>query len=181
MAESDFKWYVLKAISGKEGKVKEYIEAAQKTSALGELVMQVLIPTEKVVTLKNGKRNIKDRVMLPGYVLVEANLTDECYPLLRNVPNVLGFLSDGKSIKPTPVRQSEVNRILGKIDEEVIPDVEEFPFLVGEKVKVTDGPFSGFVGLITEILTDKKKLRVEVVIFGRNTPLELSFNQVDKE
>lgn len=181
MADNEYKWYVLKAISGKEAKVKEYIEAACKTTELGQYVSQVLIPTEKVVQLRGGKRVIKERTYLPGYVLVEANLVDECYPRLRNVPNVLSFLSDGKSVVPTPVRQSEVNRILGNIDEQSENAVLEIPFMVGETVKVTDGPFSGFNGEIDEILNDKRKLKVIVTVFGRKTPLELGFNQVDKE
>ena len=120
MAEKNFQWYVLKAISGKESKVKEYIETAMRTAGWDEFVQQVLIPTEKVVQLRNGKRVVKERNFLPGYVLVEANLVDECYPRLRNVPNVLGFLSDGRSVVPTPVRQSEINRILGTAEEATI-------------------------------------------------------------
>ncbi len=182
MAEKkDFKWYVLKAISGKEAKVKEYIETAMRTAGWDEFVSQVLIPTEKVVQLRGGKRVIKERNFLPGYVLVEANLVDECYPRLRNVPNVLGFLSEGRSVVPSPVRQSEINRILGNIDEQEENFVAEIPFLVGETVKVTDGPFNGFNGEIAEIMQDKHKLKVIVTVFGRKTPLELSFNQVDKE
>ena len=183
MAENNYKWYVLRAISGKENKVKEYIEGALVTSSLfREYVSQVLIPTEKVVALKNGKRTVKERNLLPGYVLVECNLTDECYPLLRNIPNVLGFLSDGKSsTKPAPVPQSEINRIVGNVEEGVEDMPMEEMFLVGEKVKVTDGPFNGFNGVIDEILADKHKLKVVVTIFDRQTPLDLSFNQVGKE
>ena len=115
MAENDYKWYVLRVISGKENKVREYIESALQTSSLfKEYVSQVLIPTEKVVVLRRGKRTIKERNKLPGYVLVECNLTDECYPLLRNIPNVLGFLSDGRTdTKPAPVSQSEINKMVG--------------------------------------------------------------------
>ncbi len=184
MAENTFKWYVLKAISGKEGKVKEYIEAACKTSPdYAQYVSQVLIPTEKVVQLRNGKRVIKERTYLPGYVLVEAILTDASYPLLRNVPNVLGFLSDSKkSALPTPVRQEEINYMIGKRDgvEEtnVALDIE---FLVGETVKVVDGPFNGFNGEIDEVSREKSKLKVLVTVFGQKTPLELGFNQVVKE
>ncbi|MBR1929286.1 MAG: transcription termination/antitermination factor NusG [Paludibacteraceae bacterium] len=181
MAEKNFQWYVLKAISGKESKVKEYIETAMRTAGWDEFVQQVLIPTEKVVQLRNGKRVVKERNFLPGYVLVEANLVDECYPRLRNVPNVLGFLSDGRSVVPTPVRQSEINRILGNVDEQESNVVTSIPYMVGEVVKVTDGPFSGFNGEISEIMQDKHKLKVIVTVFGRKTPLELSFNQVDKE
>lgn len=183
MAENkDFQWYVLKAISGKEQKVKEYIETAMKTAGWDEFVSQVLIPTEKVVQLRNGKRVIKERNFLPGYVLVEAKMVDECYPRLRNVPNVLGFLSNGKSsVIPAPVRQAEINRILGNIDEQDETVTTEFPFLVGETLKVTDGPFNGFNGEVAEIMQDKHKLKVIVTVFGRKTPLELGFNQVDKE
>lgn len=181
--ESNYKWYVLRSISGKENKVKEYIESALVTSSLfREYVSQVLIPTEKVVTLKNGKRTVKEKNLLPGYVLVECNLTDECYPLLRNIPNVLGFLSDSKnSTKPAPVPQSEVNRIVGNVEEAVEEMLQEVTFLEGEKVKVADGPFSGFNGVVQEVLADKQKLKVVVTIFDRQTPLELGFNQVDKE
>ncbi len=183
MAEkNDFKWYVLKAISGKETKVKEYIETAMRTAGWDEFVSQVLVPTKKIMVTRGGKRVQKEQRYLPGYVLVEANLVDECYPRLRNVPNVLGFLGDTKgSVVATPVRQAEINRILGHIDETEETNFVDIPFLVGESVKVTDGPFSGFTGEIDEIMTDKHKLKVIVTVFGRKTPLELGFNQVDKE
>ncbi|MCQ2347822.1 MAG: transcription termination/antitermination protein NusG [Paludibacteraceae bacterium] len=183
MIENNLKWYVVRAISGKEHKVKEYIESALVTSSLfREYVSQVLIPTEKVVTLKNGKRTIKERNMLPGYVLVECNLTDECYPLIRNIPNVLGFLSEIKgSNKAAPVSQAEINRLIGNRDEEELDTLTDELYLVGEKIKVTDGPFNGFNGVISEVLQDKHKLKVVVTIFDRQTPLELGFNQVAKE
>lgn len=183
MAENNFKWYVLRAISGKENKVKEYIEGALITSSLfKEYVSQVLIPTEKVVALKNGKRTIKERNLLPGYVLVECNLTDECYPLLRNIPNVLGFLSEGKaSTKPAPVSQAEINKIVGNVDETDLDLQLEETFIIGEKVKVINGPFNGFSGVIQEVLQDKHKLKVEVTIFDRQTPVELGFGEVEKE
>ncbi|MBR3407360.1 MAG: transcription termination/antitermination factor NusG [Paludibacteraceae bacterium] len=183
MAENNYKWYVLRAISGKEHKVKEYIESALVTSSLfREYVSQVLIPTEKVVVLKNGKRTIKERNMLPGYVLVECNLTDECYPLLRNIPNVLGFLSDMKNSRiAAPVPQAEINKIMGSVESAEQELQSEELYLVGERVKVTDGPFNGFSGMIQEVLQDKHKLRVDVTIFDRQVPLELNYNQVDKE
>ncbi len=183
MAESSLKWYVLRAISGKENKVKEYIEGALVTSSLfKEYVSQVLIPIEKVVVQRNGKRAIKERNKLPGYVLVECNLTDECFPLLRNIPNVLGFLSDGKSsTKPAPVSQAEIDKLVGNVDDTTEELLLEEIYLVGEKVKVTDGPFSGFNGVISDVFEDKRKLRVVVTIFDRQTPLELGFNQVEKE
>lgn len=183
MAESKFKWYVLRAISGKENKVKEYIESALVTSSLfKEYVSQILIPTEKVVALRNGKRTVKERNLLPGYLLVECNLTDECYPLLRNIPNVLGFVSDNKnSTRPAPVSQAEINKMVGNVDQVDIEQQLEEVYLVGEKVKVTDGPFNGFSGVVQEVAADKHKLKVVVTIFDRQTPLELGFNQVEKE
>ena len=182
MSDNNFKWYVLRAISGKENQVKEYIESALVTSSMfQEYVSQVLIPTEKVVTLKKGKRTIKERNLLPGYVLVECNLTDECYPLLRNIPNVLGFLSESKSnIKPAPVSQTEINKIVGKVDESERMALQADLFILGEKVKVTEGSFNGFTGVISEIFPDKRKLKVEVTLFDRQTPIELGYNQVEK-
>ena len=183
MAENNYKWYVLKAISGKENKVKEYIEGALVTSTLfKEYVSQVLIPTEKVVALRGNKRVVKERNMLPGYVLVECNLTDECYPLLRNIPNVLGFVTDSKSsMKAKPVSQEEVNRLVGTVGDASVDAMMDETFLVGERVKVTDGPFNGFEGVINEVAQDKRKLKVVVTIFDRQTPLELGYDQVAKE
>ena len=149
MAEIEKKWYVLRAISGKEAKVKEYLEADLKNSDLGEYVSQVLIPTEKVYQVRNGKKIVKERSYLPGYVLVEAALVGEVAHHLRNTPNVIGFL--GGSEKPVPLRQSEVNRILGTVDElQETGEELNIPYVVGETVKVTFGPFSGFSGIIEE-------------------------------
>ena len=183
MAENKKQWYVMRVISGKEGKVAEYINSALITSSLfQEYVSQVLVPTEKVVTLKNGKRTEKDRNLLPGYVLVECYLCDESFPLLRNIPNVLGFLSGGKTtVKPEPVSQEEVNKLVGIASESEARAASEITFLVGESVKVVDGPFNGFKGTIQEVRQDKHKLKVVVTIFDRQTPLELGFNQVEKE
>lgn len=183
MAESTIQWYVLRAISGKEKTVKEYIESALQTSSLfREYVSQVFIPTEKVVALKNGKRVVKEKNLLPGYVLVECNLTDECYPLLRNIPNVLGFVCDGKaSTKPAPVPQSEINRLMGTMEASETEALNDEVFLVDEKVKVIDGPFNGFNGVVSEVMAEKHKLKVVVTIFDRQTPLELGYNQVSKE
>ena len=180
MAESNHKWYVLRAISGKENKVKEYIEGALVTSTLfKEYVSQVLIPTEKVVSVRNGKRVIKERNKLPGYVLVECDLTDECYPLLRNIPNVLGFLLEGN--KPAIVPQTDINKMIGTVDETMVESMMDEVYLVGERVKVISGAFNGFEGVIDEVAQDKRKLKVVVTIFDRQTPLELGFDQVEKE
>jgi len=184
MAETGMQWYVMRAISGKEGKVKEYVDAMLNQGGdLAKHVSQVLIPTEKVVTVANGKRKVKEKNRFPGYVFVEAELVGETQPTLRNVPNVLGFLSDSKgSTKPMPLRAQEVNQMLGTVDEIAeIPEDVVIPFEVGESVKVTEGPFSGFDAVIEEINNEKKKLKVMVKIFGRKTPLELGFMQVEKQ
>ena len=180
MAEGNKKWYVLRAISGKETKVKEYIETDVKLRGLTDKVSQVLIPTEKVVQVRNGKRIVKERTYLPGYVLVEAELVGDIAFMLRNTPNVLGFL--GGMDEPTPIRQSEINRILGTVDElQETTDENVLEFTLGEVVKVNTGPVSGFNGVIEEINTEKKRLKVMVKIFGRSTPVDLGYLQVDKE
>ena len=181
MAQSGMKWYVLRAVSGKEAKVKEYLEALMKKDKMLEAnVNQILLPTEKYAQLRNGKRVVKEKLFLHGYVLVEANLQGEIAHTLRFMPNVLGFL--GGLDNPTPVRQADINRILGTAEETVIRSEElTIPFTVDEAVKVTDGPFNGFSGVIEEVNTEKRKLKVMVKIFGRKTPLELGFNQVEKE
>ena len=178
MAEG-MSWYVLRAISGKEGKVKEYIDAEIKNGSLHGCVAQVLIPTEKVVQVRNGKRVVKEKNYLPGYVLVEAKLVGEIAHTLRNTPNVLGFLPNLNN--PMPLREAEVNRILGRLDElEENLDLSVIPFNVGDAVKVTEGPFSGFNGTIEKIDNEKKKVTVTVKVFGRSTGLDLGFMQVEK-
>jgi len=181
MTQTGKKWYVLRAVSGKEGKVKEYLEALmKKDDLLAANVGEILLPTEKYAQLRNGKRVVKEKLFLPGYVLVEANLQGEVAHTLRFMPNVLGFL--GGLDNPTPVRQADINRILGTAEDITIKSEEvAIPFTVDEAVKVTDGPFNGFSGIIEEVNADKRKLKVMVKIFGRKTPLELSYNQVEKE
>ena len=180
MAETKRNWYVLRAVSGKEAKVKEYIEAELKhNELLSKYVSQVFIPTEKHATLRNGKRVVKEKIALPGYVLIEAELKGDTAHTLRFMPNVLGFL--GGLDHPTPVKQSDINRMFGSAEESEIVDEVAIPYTVNDTVKVTDGPFSGFTGVIEEVNTEKHKLKVMVKIFGRKTPLELSFMQVTKE
>jgi transcriptional antiterminator NusG len=179
MNEPVKKWYVLRAAGGKEKKAKEYIENEKR---LKGYVSQVLIPTEKIYQVKNGKKILKERVFYPGYVLVEVVLTGEVQHILRNLPNISGFLTEKKGGEPVPLREAEVNRILGRVDEMASDGGEILiPFVVGEPVKVTDGPFNGFSGTIEEVNEEKKKLVVMVKIFGRKTPLELNFVQVEKE
>ena len=186
MNEIKKEWYVVRAIGGKEQKVKEYIEAEIRHNHLEDYISQILIPTEKVYTIRNGKKISKEKVSYPGYVLIEAAFVGQIPIIIRNTPNVLGFLGDTKEdsrqMKATPLRPQEVSRILGRVDELSTQDEEqEVPFVVGETVKVTDGPFSSFQGTIETVDDERKKLTVSVKIFGRKTPMELSFTQVEKE
>lgn len=182
MSENTKKWYVVRAISGKEKKVKLYLEDEISRRGLGEFVSQVLIPTEKIYQIRNGKKVSKERNFFPGYVLIEADLVGEIPHMVQSITNVIGFLGAKKGGEPLPLRQSEVNRILGKVDELAEGEEElNIPYIVGESVKVIDGPFNGFIGTIEEINEEKKKLKVMVKIFGRKQPLELSFLQVEKE
>lgn len=180
MAQTEKKWYVLRASSGKEAKVKEYLDAEIKHDQLLEKhVSQVVLPLEKHVSLRNGKKVVKEKISLPGYVFVEAALVGDVAHKLRFSPNVLGFL--GGLDNPSPVPQSEINRMLGSCEETEVVDTVDVPYMVGETVKVADGPFSGFSGVIEEVSAEKRKLKVMVKIFGRKTPLELGFMQVEKE
>jgi transcriptional antiterminator NusG len=182
MAEITKKWYVIRAVSGKEKKVKQQLELEIDRQKLNDYVDQVLIPTEKIYQIRNGKKISKERNYFPGYVLIEAALIGEVEHVIKSMNNVIGFLGREKGGDPLPMRQSEVNRILGKVDELSDTDAEmEIPFVVGESVKVVDGPFNNFNGVIEEVNEDKKKLKVMVKIFGRKTPLELSYLQVEKE
>jgi transcription termination/antitermination protein NusG len=178
---SDQKWYVVRAISGKEKKVKQYIDAEINRLGISHLVPQVLIPTEKYYQMRDGKKIAKERNILPGYVLIEATLDAEIEHIIKNINSVIGFLGD-KAGNAIPMRPSEVSRILGKVDEMTAQgETMNVPYFIGEGVKVMDGPFNGFSGVIEEINEEKKKLKVMVKIFGRRTPLELNYMQVEKE
>ncbi len=182
MGEIEKKWYVLRAISGKEKKVKEYIEREIKVLNMGDYVSQVVIPTEKVYQIRNGKKISKERNYYPGYVLIEVALVGEIMHTLVNIPNVISFVGADKGKVPVPLRPDEVKQILGIVDE--LKDSEEQltqPFFVGEEVKVIDGPFNDFVGVIEDVNEEKRKLKVMVKIFGRKAPLELKFSQVEKQ
>ena len=172
-------WYVLRASSGKEAKLKEYIEAELRhNQRLADHVYQVLIPMEKHASIKDGKRVEKEKIALPGYVFVQADMIGDVPVDLRNMPNCLGIL--GGLDHPAPVPESQINRMIGQAEETQIDNDVEVPYLLDETVKVTDGPFAGFEGVIEEINTEKRKLKVMVKIFGRKTPLELGFMQVEK-
>jgi transcriptional antiterminator NusG len=178
---SQLKWYVVRAVSGKERKVKQYIEAEISRLGLTPSVPQILVPMEKVFQIREGKKIAKEKNFFPGYVLIEAHLDGEIEHIIKNINSVIGFLGD-KSGAAVPLRPAEVNRILGKVDEMAeTGEAVNVPYFVGENVKVMDGPFSGFNGVIEEINEEKKKLKVMVKIFGRRTPLELNYMQVEKD
>jgi len=181
MSEQLKKWYVIRTVSGKEKKVKQYLEHEISALGLTDYIEQVLIPTEKVYQIRAGKKVSKERSFFPGYVLIEAALVGEITHIIENINGVIGFLG-AKGEAPAPLRMSEVNRILGKVDELAESEgIINVPYVVGETVKVIDGPFNSFSGVIEEINEEKKKLKVMVKIFGRKTPLELNYVQVEKE
>jgi len=183
---SELKWYMVRAVSGQERKAKEYLENEVDRENFTKFIPQVMIPSEKVYEMRNGKKRSRDRNMFPGYVMVQADLSNgEVSHLIKSIPGIIGFLGQkagNASTPPVPLRQAEVDRILGKVEE-----IDEFdeqldtPYIVGETIKVMDGPFSGFTGVIEEVFEERRKLNVMVKIFGRNTPVELSYMQVEKE
>ena len=175
------KWYVVRAVSGQENKIRGYIETEVERQGLSDYLEEVLVPTEKVVQIRNGKKIQKERTYFPGYIMIKANLGGEMVHVIRSITNVIGFLGETKGCDPVPLRKSEVNRMLGKVDElSLTADDVAIPFVLGETIKVVDGPFNGFNGTIEKINEEKRKLEVMVKIFGRRTPLELSYLQVEK-
>ncbi len=181
MSNSVKKWYVVRAIGGQENKVKTYIDNEVTRLGIEDYVAQVLVPTEKVIQIKDGKKIHKERVYFPGYIMIEANLSGEIPHIIKAIPGIIGFLGEVKGGDPVPLRKSEVNRMLGKVDELAVSNENvAIPFILGETVKVVDGPFNGFDGIVEKINEEKRKLEVMVKIFGRKTPLELSYMQVEK-
>ena len=179
--KSTKKWYVIRSVSGKENKIKEYIESEIIRLNLQNHIEQILVPTEKVIQIRNGKKINKERVFIPGYIMVQADLVGEIPHIIKSVNGVIGFLGETKGADPLPLRKAEVNRLLGKVDELSVKDENvNIPFVIGETIKVIDGPFNGFNGVIEKINEEKKKLEVMVKIFGRKTPLELNYMQVEK-
>ena len=181
MSEITKKWYVIRAISGKEKRVKELLELEIDRHKLNDYVEQILIPTEKIYQIRKGKKISKEKTYFPGYIMMKADISGEILHVIKSVSNVLGFLGETKGGEPIPLRQAEVNRMLGKVDELAISGEQiNIPFSIGENVKVIDGPFNGFTGTIDNVNEEKRKLEVMVKIFGRKTPLELSYMQVEK-
>jgi transcriptional antiterminator NusG len=176
------KWYSLRVISGQERKLKERIELEIKRSGWSDVVTQVIVPTEKVYKIRNGRKVILERNILPGYILIEAissKFSGEMIQTISNMQNIISFLG---GTNPVPMKQSEANRMLGKADEsQEDGEIMIEPFIEGETVKIIDGPFNNFVGDIKEVNEEKKKLKVIVKIFGRGTEVELNFMQVEKQ
>ena len=180
-SNSNFKWYVVRAVSGQENKIKAYIENEISRVGMQSYIEDILVPSQKVVQIRNGKKVTKDKTYFPGYIMIKANLAGEVPHIIKSVTNVIGFLGETKGGDPVPLRTAEVNRMLGKVDE-LSTESENIaiPFIVGESIKVIDGPFNGFNGSVEKVNEDKRKLEVMVKIFGRKTPLELSYMQVEK-
>ncbi len=185
--ERDTKWYVLRVVSGKERKVKEYLDKDIVRNGWDKFITQVFLPVEKVFKVVNGKKVMRERNFYPGYIMIEVlegKLTDDMVQHLSNISNVMHFLTDGKGAKGNIIslRKAEVNKMLGKVDEMAeaggMTMIE--PFIVGETIKIIDGPFNDFNGVIEEVNDEKKKLKVQVKIFGRATPVELNYMQVEK-
>lgn len=179
---ADFRWYCLRAISGKELKVKELLEAEIKAGDFGDNVETVLVPTENVVVQRGNKKDIKEKVLFSGYVFVRCRLVGEVQAQLANTTNVVNFLMGRVTKKPEPLPDEQIEAMLGNVDENAeAGEVSQITFMVGEQIKVCDGPFKDFDGVIEEVSDEKKKLKVSVKIFGRKTPLELNYDQVSKE
>jgi len=184
---ADLQWYVLRAVSGQEKKAKGYIEGEINRKKLSEVLTQILIPTETIVEMRNGKKYTREKSFFPGYILMQADLSQpEVAAVVLNIPGILGFLGlEGKAIaggvKPTALREYEVKRILGQVDEETEKGATlQGGFLVGESVKVIDGPFADMIGVIDTVFDERKKINVIIKIFGRDTPTEVSYSEVEK-
>ncbi|MFT4968920.1 MAG: transcriptional antiterminator NusG [Chitinophagales bacterium] len=181
----DRKWYVLRVVSGKERKIKEYLDVDLARMGFDKVITQILVPTEKVYKISKGKKVIKERNLFPGYIYIEAiekKFSGEIIQHISGTTNVINFLGGKRgSRKPEPLRQAEVFKLLGKVDDMADSDeVITEPYLINETVKIVDGPFNDFLGTIEEIFDEKKKLKLIVKIFGRRTPVEVNFIQVEK-
>ncbi len=185
--EKETHWYVLRVVSGKERKIKEYLEKDVVRNDWTKIIKQIFLPVEKVYKVANGKKVMRERNFYPGYIMIEISdgkLNDDIIQHISNISNVMHFLTDGKGSKGNIIslRKAEVNKMLGKVDEmsEDGGVTMSEPFIIGETIKIIDGPFNDFNGVIEEVNDEKKKLKVQVKIFGRATPVELSYMQVEK-
>src|ERR1700684_911706 len=177
-AKSDARWYIVHTYSNFERKVADEIKRQTKLQGLEDLIAEVIVPTEDVIEVRRGQKVNSERKFLPGYVLLHAKLTDEVYHLVKNIAKVTGFL--GQNNKPMPLRQGEVDRILNQVTEGAEHPKSTISFEIGEQVRVADGPFTSFTGVVEEVDEDRSRLKVAVSIFGRATPVELEFTQVEK-
>jgi len=177
-ARADTRWYIVHTYSNFERKVAEEIRRQAKLQELEDLVADVVVPTEEVIEVRRGQKKSSERKFLPGYVLLNAKLTDEVYHLVKNVAKVTGFLGQGN--KPMPLRQGEVDRILNQAHESAEHPKSSISFEIGEQVRVADGPFTSFTGVVEEVDEDRSRVKVAVSIFGRATPVELEYGQVEK-
>lgn len=176
----DYKWYVVKTFSGHENKVKNLVEAGVKENdQLAAKIQQILVPTEKVFEVKDGKKKSKSKNFFPGYVLLQADLDIQVKDFILNTPSVMGFLGTGKN--PNPLQPEEVKRIIGRIAQDQEGERMETAFKAGDFVKIIDGPFNNFSGYIQEVSEEKMKMKVMVSIFGRKTPVEIDFVQAEVE
>lgn len=172
------RWYVVHTYSGHENKVKSYIENAKENSEIGSKIGQVVVPQEEVVEMRDGRKTTSMKKFLPSYLLVEMEMDKESLHFVTNVPGVTSFVGPGR--KPQPLRKDEVERILGQIERRPVEEAEDIPYQIGDRVKVIDGPFSDFIGLVDDVNPEKSKIKVMVSIFGRNTPVELDVLQVEE-
>ena len=176
---TELAWYVIHVFTGQEEKIKSFLEEEVKRLHLEEQITQVLIPKEEVIEMRDGKKKSKTRVFFPGYMLVEMLLNKNTEHLLLNTPQVINFV--GPKNKPQALRRHEVDRILGHVDRSGMAQVVEVPFEIGATIKVIDGPFKDFTGVVRDINLEKRKVKVMVSIFGRSTPIELDFLQVSTD
>lgn len=179
MTVEEKKWYVIHVLSGHEKKIKTYLESEIESQKLSEKIGTILIPSEEVTEMKNGKKKVKNKIFFPGYMLVEAILDNDVKHLITSAPGVTNFV--GAKNEPQPLRGDEIERILGRVDESRLRQTVDVPFREGDPVKVIDGPFTDFTGFVQEVNQEKNKVKVTVSIFGRATPVELDFLQVELE
>jgi transcriptional antiterminator NusG len=174
------KWYAVQAFSGYEKIVHRTLLERIEQSTIGDLFGDILVPVEEVIEMKSGQKTLSERRLYPGYVLVQMDMNDDSWHLVRSTPKVTAFIG-GSAQKPTPIKDKEVEIILQRMDDSKVNPAQKMTFEVGEAIRVIDGPFKDFAGTVEEINYEKSKLRVSVVIFGRATPVELEFGQIEKE
>jgi len=179
LENNEKRWYAIHVLSGHENRVKAYLENESKRLGIAEKLTNILIPSEEITEMKEGKKKIKTKTFFPGYMLLEMVLDKDTKHLISNTPGITNFV--GPQNNPQPLRQSEVERILGKVHESLEREKMSMPFKVGDPIKVIDGPFTDFTGFVEDINEEKNKLKVMVSIFGRSTPVELDFLQVELE